>query len=225
MSSDVTSSEIPGTRWRRRKEARPGEILEAALSCFAERGFAATKLDDVANRAGVTKGTVYLYFPNKEELFKAVVRTEIVPNLERIESTVARENLSATEALASVIRFFGERFHKSRFAPLPKLVISESGNFPELARFYVDEVVGRGFSLIGGIVRRGIASGEFRVADVESVVYCVIAPVIFATLYRHSIEPHAPGRPIPEDLIETHISLILGGIRRVSVTEGTEDEQ
>ena len=79
----------PAQRWHRRKEARPGEILGAALACFAERGFAATRLDDVAQRAGITKGTLYLYFPNKEELFKAVVTQALVPNLERGEALLS----------------------------------------------------------------------------------------------------------------------------------------
>src|SRR5690348_1202063 len=93
----------PTTRWRRRKEARPAEILDAALTCFAERGFAATRLDDVAKRAGITKGTLYLYFPNKEEVFKAVVRQAIVANIARGEALVAESSEPAAVLLERLI--------------------------------------------------------------------------------------------------------------------------
>ncbi len=133
---------------RRRKEARPEEILSAALESFAARGFAATRIEDVAARAGISKGTLYLYFDGKEELFKAVVRQALLPNLARIEALAATfegpsalllERLLAT--IAGVIN--------SRVGAIPKLVIAEAGNFPDLARFYLAEVVQRGLGLIG----------------------------------------------------------------------------
>src|SRR5215831_19897546 len=106
----MSGSRRPAVRWRRRKEDRPGEIIAAALACFAERGFAATRLDDVAHRAGVTKGTLYLYFPNKEELFKAVVAQALVPNLERGEALLseAAEPQSTAALLAEVMRGWAE---------------------------------------------------------------------------------------------------------------------
>src|ERR1700722_19398693 len=100
---DSTSLAIPSTRWRRRKDARPGEIVAASLACFAERGFAATRLEDVARRAGVTKGTLYLYFSNKEELFKAVVRQAVVANIVRGEALVAQSSEPAPVVLEQLI--------------------------------------------------------------------------------------------------------------------------
>ncbi|HJT05310.1 MAG TPA: helix-turn-helix domain-containing protein, partial [Stellaceae bacterium] len=129
----------PSTRWRRRKEARPAEILDAALACFAERGFAATRLDDVAKRAGVTKGTLYLYFPNKEELFKEVVRQAVVANIARGEALVAESAEPASVLLERIIHHWAELIPTPASA-IPKLVIAEAGNFPDVARFYLDEV-------------------------------------------------------------------------------------
>src|SRR5438445_2688875 len=103
MSSEERTQTL---RWRRRKDARPVEILEAALACFAERGFAATRLEDVAARAGVTKGTLYLYFPGKEELFKAVVRAALIPNLERLEE--AAGDAPVAEVLGRLVAVFAE---------------------------------------------------------------------------------------------------------------------
>src|SRR5579863_5082118 len=124
------------TRWQRRKEARPGEILDAALACFAERGFAATRLDDVARRAGITKGTLYLYFPNKEELFKAVIRETLVPELIRLGTASGAG--PAVPSIDGMIADF-QRLAASPIGAIPKLVLGEAANFPEIARFYLDE--------------------------------------------------------------------------------------
>src|SRR5580700_10894247 len=131
---DSTSLAVPSTRWRRRKDARPGEIVAASLACFAERGFAATRLEDVARRAGVTKGTLYLYFPNKEELFEAVVRQALVPNIERGEALLDEAGEPAALLLERLMRSWAE-LALSPAGAIPKIIISEAGNFPELARF------------------------------------------------------------------------------------------
>ncbi len=198
-------------RWRRRKEARPGELLEAALDCFAERGFAATRLEDVAARAGVTKGTAYLYFKNKEELFEAVVRGYIVPVIEQLEAA-AGEPGPVSELLRKVAGLFVEKAYHSRFSALPKLVIAEASNFPELARFYLEEVVGRARRLLTGLLRRGIKSGEFREVDVEHAVHCLIAPFLFSALWKHSLGPY-DARPLDAAaLVRCHVDLFLRGL-------------
>src|SRR5262245_37923422 len=149
----------PG-KWKRRKDARPAEILDAALDLFAERGFAATRMDDVAARAGVTKGTVYLYFKTKEELFKALVRAELLPNLAAVEQAAGTE--PAADLLERLVHMWTERVLPSRVGVLPKLIIAEAGNFPELAKFYLHEVIHRGLALVRGVIARGVAAGEFR---------------------------------------------------------------
>lgn len=198
-------------RWRRRKEARPGELVVAALDVFAERGYAATRLEDVAARAGVTKGTAYLYFKNKEELFKAVVGGFLVPAIAQFEG-VAQAPGPVADLLPRIAAVFLEKVIDSRFSAVPKLVIAEASNFPELGRFYLDEVVGRARRLIGGLLRRGIAAGEFREVDVEHAVYCLIAPLLFSALWKHSLGPY-DDRPLDAAaLVRCHLDLFLRGI-------------
>jgi AcrR family transcriptional regulator len=198
-------------RWRRRKTARPVEILAAALASFAERGFAATRLDDVAARAGVTKGTLYLYFRNKEELFKAVVRQELVPTIELAEAMVANATVPSLVLIEQLVGLFSQ-IMKSSLSAIPKLVLTEAGNFPDLARFYLEEVVDRGMSLLRRILERGVEAGELRLVDAESAVMCVIAPLLLGILWRHSFEPHA-GRPLDIDaLCRTHLDLLRRGL-------------
>jgi AcrR family transcriptional regulator len=199
------------SRWRRRKEARPDEILAAALASFAERGFAATRLEDVAARAGISKGTLYLYFKGKEELFEAVVRATLVPNLERLEALTATfEGQSARLLERLLLTIAG--VVDSRVGAIPKLVIAEAGNFPELARFYLDAVVRRGLRLIGTILRRGIERGEFRPIDVDHAVFCVIAPMLIAALWKNSLEPHDDAPLDAQALARAHLDLLLRGL-------------
>jgi AcrR family transcriptional regulator len=180
----------PNIRWRRRKTARPAEILSAALASFAERGFAATRLDDVAARAGVTKGTLYLYFDSKEDLFKAVVRQELLPSLERAEAMVAGSAAPSLDLLEQLVRTLA-RVIGSPIGAIPKLVLTEAGNFPDLARFYREAVVDRGKALFRKVIERGVAAGELRPVDVESTVTCIVAPLLLAALWRHSFERHS----------------------------------
>jgi AcrR family transcriptional regulator len=199
------------TRWRRRKEARPDEILAAALESFAARGFAATRLEDVAARAGISKGTLYLYFKGKEELFEAVVRATLLPNLARIE-TLAASFDGPSRVLLERLLLTIAGVVSSKVGAIPKLVIAEAGNFPDLARFYLDEVVRRGLRLIGAILRRGIARGEFRTIDVDHAVFCVIAPMLLAALWKNSLEPHDRAPLDSEALVRTHLDLLLRGL-------------
>lgn len=201
------------TKWKRRKDARPVEILAAALDCFAERGFTATRMDDVAERAGVTKGTVYLYFKTKEELFKALVRQELLPNVERLEAA-ATLDVPATVLIERLLGLWATHVVPSRAALIPKLLLAEAGNFPDLAKFYLDEVVSRARALLAGVLRRGVAAGEFRPdLDVDHTAYLVIAPLVFTILWRHTFEPH-DDRPLDvAALARAHLSALMHGLR------------
>jgi AcrR family transcriptional regulator len=202
----------PPARWRRRKQARPGEILAAALACFKERGFAGTRLEDVAARAGVTKGTIYLYYSSKEELFKSIVRGELVPNLEHLEAALAEPG-PASALLERLVSFWAQTVAPSPLSIIPKIVIAEAGNFPELARFFLETGPHRMLRLIASVLRRGIARGEFRPVDVEHVVYCVIAPMVFSVLWQHSLGPH-DDRPLDVQAVcRAHLDLLLHGLR------------
>ena len=122
---------------RRRKDTRPAELLDAALDVFAEKGFAAARMEDIAARAGAAKGTLYLYFPSKEAVFEALVRTLIVPNLDRAEAMAADACWpGGTAAAAGCSRCWPAIIRDGRLVVLPRLLIGELHKFPELARFY-----------------------------------------------------------------------------------------
>lgn len=199
-------------RWKRRKEARPAEILAAALGCFAERGFAATRMEDVAARAGVTKGTVYLYFPSKEELFKALVRTELLPNIERLEAMASAPG-PASALIEGLLGIWAGHVYPSRVSVIPKIIIAEAGNFPDLAKFYLEEAIHRGLGVLRSVLRRGVESGEFRPVDVDHVAYCVIGPLLFSVLWRHSFGPHDKAPLDIAALCRAHLDTLLNGLR------------
>jgi AcrR family transcriptional regulator len=207
----MTSVPRTGRQRLRRKAARPSEIVEAALHLFAERGFAATKLEDVANAAGIGKGTIYLYFATKEELFRAVVRQAIVPNLDAAVTLAADPDLSTPDLL----RRLADRFLvllNSDLTAIPKLVISEAGNFPSLAQFYAEEVVHKGMALIRGVLARGIARGEFRPIDLDGALPLFTAPFLLLALWKHSLGRHTDIRFDPRAVVAAHLDILLRGL-------------
>lgn len=204
--------EAPTPR-RRRKDARPAELLDAALDTFREKGFAATRMEDIAARAGVSKGTIYLYYPSKQAVFEALVRANLVPRIERIQALMATAQGSATERLHMMITAFAQVAADARLVALPKLVLAEAGNFPDLARFYRHEVVGRGLALVAGILRGGMESGEFRALDAEVTARLFMAPMILAALWRTTFAPIEDVPLPPETLLRQHLDLFLRGLR------------
>jgi AcrR family transcriptional regulator len=200
-------------RWQRRKQARPAEILAAALDLFRARGYAATRIEDVARRAGVTKGTVYLYFPSKEELFKALVREAVLPNILRAEEMVRGHRGPPSELLRELLTLIGGRIAADdRLSAFPKLMIAEAGNFPELARFYLRQVIRRGLRLIAFILARGVAAGEFAPMNYAATARLAIAPILFLALWRHSFAAHDPKGPKAQAIVARHIEIFLGGL-------------
>ena len=177
----VTSAAEP--RWRRLPEERPEQILNAALVEFGERGLAGARLEDIAKRAGLSKGTIYLYFPNKEALFREMVRHTVVSKLEESERIFETMNASVTETLIAFMRRYWTFIRSSEFAPLFRLIHAEIHNFPDLARFYAEEVVMRGHRLIAGIISRGIESGEFRAVDPFVAARMLTAPFVMHGLW------------------------------------------
>jgi AcrR family transcriptional regulator len=214
MVMDETQHLKNEPRFERRKDARPGEILDAALDLFVEKGFAATRLEDVAQRAGVSKGTVYLYFDSKEDLFKAVIRSGMVRAIEEAERRVAAYPGSAADLLRELYTAWWQNIGGTKLAGIPKLMISEAQNFPELARFYYEEVIQRGSQLFARTVERGIERGEFRRVNVDHTVRAIVAPLIMRAILEHSFLPCAG----PEDFdvpayFEHTLGLVLDGLR------------
>ncbi|WP_329603158.1 TetR/AcrR family transcriptional regulator [Undibacterium baiyunense] len=185
-------------RWERRKDARPQELLDAALDHFVARGFAATRLDDVAKSAGVSKGTLYLYFCSKEELFKAVVRESIVPLLGEAEGLIDQFDGTSEELFRIITKTWWDNMGASKLSGLPKLMTAEAGNFPELAKFYQEEVVDRGEKLVTTLLKRGMERGEIRAMDLEVAPKILMSPMIMMMMWKHSngvcqVEPEKLG--------------------------------
>jgi len=201
-------------RWTRRKEARPEEITAAALELFVERGFANTRLEDVAAGAGISKGTLYLYFANKEELFKAVVREALVARLVEFKEHIGKFQGSSAGLLALVFKTWWERIGSTRISGIPKLILSEARNFPEIARFYVEEVVRPGRETLAAVLRRGIDSGEFRAVDVEATVHLLAAPMLMISLWRNSLEPCCDEKIDARAVLDAHVDLLARGLAK-----------
>jgi AcrR family transcriptional regulator len=199
------------TARKRRKEARPSEIVAAALHLFAERGFAATRLDDVAAAAEISKGTLYLYFENKEELFKAVVREAVLPNIDRADALAAAHKGSCADLLRALMAHFATLL-ETEVAAVPKLVIAEAGNFPALAEFYAETVVRRALALLASILERGIRSGEFRPVDVPATLPLIVAPFLMMALWKHSLGRHTKLRFEARAVLENHVEMLLRGL-------------
>jgi AcrR family transcriptional regulator len=196
-------------RWERRKDARPGELAAAALDLFVERGFAATRLDDVAKRAGVSKGTLYLYFDSKEDLFKAVVREGYVGPLAAAEAALQSWEGSSADLIRDIFQRWWNQVGSTQQAGITKLVISEAGNFPEIAKFYHDEVIHRAHKLLSHAIERGIASGEFREVNIQYAQRIACAPMVMLMLWKHSFAPCVEEGVEAEAYIHTHADMLI----------------
>jgi AcrR family transcriptional regulator len=199
---------------RRLKEARPQQLLDAALMLFVEKGFAATRAEEVAQRAGVSKGTLYLYYPSKEELLKAVISEHLSSRIAAGAQAADKHRGPVADLLREVFcRWWLEMFD-SPTSGVFKLIITEVRNFPDLAQFYNREVVQPGEQLIARIVQRGIDSGEFDALDVSGVVHSLILPMVMMCLHKHSLGACA-GHDEDFDahaFIHSHIDLVIRGL-------------
>jgi AcrR family transcriptional regulator len=182
-------------RWRRRPSERPHEILAASLAVFAERGLAGARMDDIAAEAGISKGTLYLYFPGKEELFREAVRDKLARLLEGLASAAPPGD--PVRRLERFIRAYAEHLHRPQFANLYRLILAELQRFPELVRFWADEVSGRVMALLAEIIREGVESGDFRATvDPQVTARMIVGLLVQHALWssRRELYPHLEGR-------------------------------
>ena len=215
MTPETLNSALETTHKReRRKEARPGELLDAALDLFVEKGFSAARVDEVAARAGVSKGTLFLYFESKEDLFKAVVRENIANQFPTWQEEFVAFQGSSADMLRYALLSWWERIGKTRASGITKLVMSEAQNFPEIAQFYQEEVIKPGNAMIRRILERGVSSGEFRQLDLEQAVHIIVAPMIFLMMWKHSMGACAASAKIvdPEQFIHMQVDVLLHGM-------------
>jgi AcrR family transcriptional regulator len=199
-------------RWRRRKTARPQEILDAALACFAERGFAATRMDDIAERAGVTKGTIYLYFESKDAVFKTLARESIGARIAEVTESVKQFEGATRDLLRLVLNTSNEFVGSSDRVVLPKMLLAEAGNFPELAAFWRTEIIDKGLGLFRSVIERGIARGEFRKVAPEYAARLCAAPILFSILWRTTFGQFDAEPFDYQKFIDTHLDILLRGL-------------
>lgn len=199
-------------KWQRRSEDRPREICAAALEVFAEKGFAAAKLDEIGRRAGVSKGTLYLYFEDKQDLFRAVVRSAIAPNIDAIASGISALDAQIPEVVSMFLSGFAEREARLPIGAVAKIVIGESRNFPELARVWHDEVAAKAIGALAGFIERAQQRGEVRPGDPRLYAFSLIGPMVLGALWRTVLVP-AGGQPLDlSQLAQQHAKTVLGGL-------------
>lgn len=199
-------------KWRRRSEARPGEIVQAALEVFAERGFAGARLDEIAAKAGISKGALYLYFETKDDIFRAVVREAVAPNLDRVEAVLAQATLPFPDLLRMVFAQVVQLIGTSRLGAVAKLVIGESRNFPELARVWHDEVVSRALSLMSGAIARAQARGEVAPGDPRLYAFSIVGPILMGVIWKETFVPVGAPAMNLEALVRQHADTVLLGL-------------
>jgi TetR/AcrR family transcriptional regulator len=214
MSSSDPSG-VPGAPTRQRRKAeRPQELLDAALTVFVEKGLRATRMEDVAKLAGVSKGTLYLYYSSKEELFKAVVRGALLPALAEVKDIAERWQGATGDLLLLLMRTWWQRMGAAPGADVFKLVVTDVGNVPELAQFYLEEIMQPSYVLLGSTLQRGMDRGEFRVVDITTLVQSLMASAQFLALYTHCTR-HIVDNPFPmqpEVFMKTQMDLLLHGL-------------
>lgn len=198
----------------RRKQHRPGELLDAALDLFVEKGFAATRSEEVAARAGVSKGTLFLYFPSKEELFKAVVRENVVKPVSEGVAEIASYQGSSSQLLKMLMLRWWQRYGSTKASGISKIIISEANNFPELATFYREEVIVPATNLLKGVLEGGRLKGEFKNFNTEHTCMAVIAPLMFLIMSKHSCALCQTGtlQTAPEEFIAQYADLVIRGL-------------
>jgi AcrR family transcriptional regulator len=199
-------------KFRRRKTARPAEIVEAALDVFAEKGFAAARLDDIALRAGVSKGALYLYFETKEDLFRAVVRTAVTPNIDAIKVVAEAFNGPFAELAPMILARAARILAANRLGAVVKMVVGESRNFPDLARIWHDDVVAVMLDLMTGFITRAQASGEVAPGDPRLHAFSLAGPMIMAVLYREVFGDAVTDAPDLAALATQHGRTVLHGL-------------
>jgi len=197
-------------RYQRRKEDRPQEITEAAFSVFADKGYASARVEEVARRAGVSKGLLYLYFKTKEELFKAVIKSVVIRRVDALLLAVEQTELSSEEFIRGPLLDFMKSVPGSPVAIVIRLLIAEGQRHPDLVDYYWENVVAKGLSAISGFIQRGVQRGEFRDTAITNQPQLILAPVMLSIVWRILFTK----RSLDTDrLIETQIDMILGYIK------------
>ncbi|WP_421695422.1 TetR/AcrR family transcriptional regulator [Aestuariivirga sp.] len=201
------------TKKTRRPEARPTEILAAALDLFAEKGFSATRMEDVAARAGLSKAAIYLYFKDKMALLTALVNEMAGANLAVARGIAESHQGPVSPLIATILSFMGGQLHNTRFPELLKIVISESRAHPDVGRLYLDSVIRQGLPMFEALINRGIAAGEFRQVDAGFAVKAMLGPILLAAIWKTVLEPLGAEPLDIEAYAAQHAQVFLKGLQ------------
>ena len=194
------------------KEQRKASILRAAEKVFATKGAALVTMDDIAHEADLGKGTLYLYFDSKENLFKAVVRQGLVPALVEAEKLVDEFEGPAADLFRQIVLGWWQLIGDSRLSAIPKIMIAEARNFPEIADFYYEEVIERGTRLFVRALDRGVATGEFRGVDVHYATRVLSSPLVMLAVWKHSLGCCEREQADPQVFLQTYLDIALRGL-------------
>lgn len=199
-------------KWRRRKDARPAEIVAAAFAVFGEKGFAAARLDEIARRAGVSKGALYLYFETKEDLFRAVVREAVAPNIAAIAALAESWPGSFADLARTMLPRAAQLLENGGAGKVAKMVIGESRNFPELARHWHAEVITPSLGVLSGRIARAQAQGEIRPGEPRYFAFSLIGPMLMGTIWREVMEPIGAEPVSLQAIAAQHVETVLLGM-------------
>lgn len=198
-------------KWRRRKEERPGDIVAAALAVFSEKGFAAARIEEIARRSGVSKGTVYLYFDDKAALFRAVVHDRVLPNIDTLKLAF-QADIPFSAIVRMLLPRFAEMVTTAPIGAVAKMVIGESRNFPELAKVWHDEVILKAVGLIAGLIERAQAKGEVRPGDPRVHAFSIMGPMLIGVLWRETFTPVGGDALDLTAIARQHVETVLDGL-------------
>jgi AcrR family transcriptional regulator len=203
----------PEPRWRRRADARPEEILEAALAEFTERGFEAARMEDIGKRAGLSKAGVYLYFPSKMALLEALIEARISPLAAQAQTLAHAGKDDPLAALRMLARVAAHRISDPNIFAVPRLVIGLSGRFPQIAEYYRIHVVEKARGALEALIAAAIAKKQIRAADKDAVVRAFIGPMFFEAMWTHVLRGES-ALSNPEKLVEQNFDILLNGLER-----------
>jgi len=201
-----------GPKFRRRAQARPDEVLDAALELFIEKGFAATRVEDIARRAGLSKGAVYLYFPSKEAVLEGLVRRAIIPIADSALEGLRNYEGDPRIVIGATIRMLGHRFSDPKMLAIPKVVFREVVGFPHLAEMYRAEVLDRVIPAVTGLIRKGVEQGYLRQVDPELTIRSIIGPLVLHLILAEVFGIAPEGGLQFDRLIDNHLSILFDGL-------------
>lgn len=201
-----------GPKFRRRASARPDEVLDAALALFRERGFAATRVEDIGRRAGISKGAVYLYFASKEAIIEALVRRAAAPIADTALQFIEGVEGDPRQLLSMVFRMLAQRLSDPELLAIPSLVMREVASFPHLAVMYRREVLDRVIPVFVGVLERGMAAGYLRKVDAELTVRSMIGPIMLHIALAQVFDMRPADGLAMDRLVENHLTILFDGL-------------